>query len=336
MPKGGVARNITLRGERSPETEEVDGENQTIVDAELDSDEHQSLETEALDYVDKEKEEASEEIETPLELRAKDPQPEADYDDPEVAQASADEVLSGIEEKESAPARGDLSKLTDPGEHQLFKPELKLVAAMHGNEASSQITAVAFITDLVTNYESDPEVKSFVDSNRIHVLSTMNPDGHEIATLEILNDGPHKQDAQTGGFGRDNNDRVDLNRNFPFPQQGRAPLPARETELVMNWSEKMNFVLSLNLHNGGLLANYPYDDNYWSSKTSFALGRDKKGSYSKCDDDDVFRHLASAYANNHPTMANGKGCEDDAIGIEENPKTKSLYGVERFKGTPSF
>ena len=94
----------------------------------------------------------------------------------------------------------------------------------------------------------------------------------------------------------------------------------------------MNFVLSLNLHNGGLLANYPYDDNYWTKKTVAGLGRDKKGSYAMCDDDDVFRHLASTYANNHPTMANGKGCEDDVIGIEENPKMKNFYGVERFEG----
>jgi len=62
------------------------------------------------------------------------------------------------------------------------------------------------------------------------------------------------------------------------------------------------------------------------------LGRDKKGGYAMCDDDDVFRYLASTYANNHPTMANGKGCEDDVIGIEENPKMKDFYGVERFEG----
>jgi hypothetical protein len=395
VPKGGIARNITLRKRRSEEIEKSEPfelqEESTDANSDLektDSDDPSSEKAEAaLDLGAEDPKTAAEDVsqeeaETPLDLRAKDPEPAPeDESDTEVnAMDQESDSLSVTDEKAS---KVDLSKLTDlefnpfkhrthseltdylrkltekyssisklysigksmgnrdlwvvevsnkPGEHQLFKPELKLVSAMHGNEASSQTTAVSFITDLVTKYEVDEEVKRFVDSHRIHVLSTMNPDGHEIATNEVINDGPRKKDAQTGGYGRDNNDGVDLNRNFPYPNQGRAPLPAREAELVMNWSQRMNFVLSLNLHNGGLLANYPYDDNYWTKKTISGIGRDKKGSYAMCDDDDVFRHLASTYANNHPTMANGKGCEDDVIGIEENPQMKNFYGVERFEG----
>ena len=68
----------------------------------------------------------------------------------------------------------------------------------------------------------------------------------------------------------------------------------------MTWINDIPFVLSANLHGGSLVANYPYDDNV-----------ELKDKYSRSPDDDIFRHLALAYATNHATMWKGRPyCRD--------------------------
>ena len=79
--------------------------------------------------------------------------------------------------------------------------------------------------------------------------------------------------------GRENANRVDLNRNFP-DQFAKPTDPLQpETKAVMAWLKQIPFVLSANLHGGSLVANYPYDNH--------AGGNNAR--YSECPDDDVFR-----------------------------------------------
>ena len=49
--------------------------------------------------------------------------------------------------------------------------------------------------------------------------------------------------------------------------ENSAPIQP-ETAVVMQWIKDMQFVLSANLHDGQVLANYPYDNygEYWVSK----------------------------------------------------------------------
>lgn len=54
----------------------------------------------------------------------------------------------------------------------------------------------------------------------------------------------------------------------------------------MDWILSEHFILSANLHNGALVANYPYDDN-----------PDLMLRESKSPDDPLFKHLAQTYAN---------------------------------------
>ncbi|XP_033111584.1 carboxypeptidase D-like [Anneissia japonica] len=173
------------------------------------------------------------------------------------------------------------------GFHEPGEPEFKYVGNMHGNEVVGREMLLLIIQYLCENYQRLPEITSLVDNTRIHIMPTMNPDGHEIA---FADDG-------TDLVGRENANKIDLNRNFPdqFGKTTGAPQP--ETLAMIRWMQSYPFVLSANLHGGSLVANYPFDDNRNSSQT-----------YSKCPDDAVFRQISKAYSFAHPTMHLGHPC----------------------------
>ena len=177
----------------------------------------------------------------------------------------------------------------NPGTHEIGEPEFKYVANMHGNEVTGRETLLYLMQYLCNNYASNETVKSLVDSTRIHLLPSMNPDGYSTA-----------QEGDYGGIiGRRNANGVDLNRNFPdrFNRQSSSIQP--ETQAIINWLQNYPFVLSANIHNGALVANYPYDNS-----------ADRRNVYTTCPDDDVFRQLALSYSRAHPVMHLGQAaCE---------------------------
>ena len=184
----------------------------------------------------------------------------------------------------------------NPGVHEPGEPEFKYVANMHGNEVTGRECLLHLVEYLCTKYGNDPEVTRLVDSTRIHIFPTMNPDGYTRA---------HEGDKY-GVRGRSNADGIDLNRNFPdrfgITQHSRAP----ETEAMLKWIEDYPFVLSINFHNGALVANYPYDN----SKSGRSV-------YTISPDDDIFRQLALTYSKAHPTMHLGKPCPGDQDGFRD-------------------
>ena len=89
---------------------------------------------------------------------------------------------------------------------------------------------------------------------------------------------------------------------------------------MMKWIANGSFVLSVNLHGGALVANYPYDNSPGG-----------KDIYTKTPDDSLFRHLTSVYADTHPTMHFGNGCieaPDETFdhGITNGAKWYSVSG----------
>jgi len=132
--------------------------------------------------------------------------------------------------------------------------------------------------------------------------------------------------------GRANANGVDLNRNFPnldefiyeynhFANHRNNHLDIEtflslttgsdchdnpyqpETVTVAFWIMQEPFVLSANLHNGDLVANYPYDDSENHVKA-----------YSPSPDDPLFQQLAESYSYSHTKMSkSAKPCSTEVF-----------------------
>lgn len=177
----------------------------------------------------------------------------------------------------------------NPKNHEHGEPEFKYIANMHGNEVVGRELLLNLIEYLCRNYGTDPEVTQLVNSTRIHIMPSMNPDGYDAAI-----EGDVK-----GYKGRNNSNNFDLNRNFPDQFVTITEPRQPETIAVMNWLKSIPFVLSANLHGGSLVVNYPYDDD-----------RDGTSHYSQSPDDKVFQQLSRAYSQENPLMHNGHPCEE--------------------------
>lgn len=94
----------------------------------------------------------------------------------------------------------------NPGKHSPEKPEVKYVGNMHGNEVVGKEMLLLLLRYLCENYGTDKRVTRIVETVRLHVLPSMNPDGYEISEVG---------DGVTNAKGRANAKGVDLNRNFP-------------------------------------------------------------------------------------------------------------------------
>jgi hypothetical protein len=180
---------------------------------------------------------------------------------------------------------------------------------MHGNEVVGRELVLKLADYLCEQYRAkDPEVRRLVNTTRIHLMYSMNPDGYERAYAM-------RESGGDAGWlqGRGNANGVDLNRNFPdldslyyyFEQRG-VPRYSHlldffgddgphepEVRAVARWILSTPFVLSANLHEGDLVANYPFD-----------LSRvDGQNQYARSPDDVTFRALALSYSTKHAHMA---------------------------------
>nr|CFW94241.1 Eka-PI kinase protein [Euperipatoides kanangrensis] len=178
-----------------------------------------------------------------------------------------------------------------PDKHVLGRPEVKYVANMHGNEAVGKELMLHFILHLASNYGQDQEITKLLNTTRIHLVPSMNPDGFENANK-----------ACNGRFGRENANLVDLNRNFPDQFGGSNQVIQPEVQAIINWLKLIPFVLSANFHGGAMVASYPYD-SYASNKNN------NQPKYSVAPDDVVFKYLALIYSKNHKVMGIQPTCK---------------------------
>ncbi|XP_057698389.1 carboxypeptidase Z isoform X1 [Corythoichthys intestinalis] len=211
----------------------------------------------------------------------------------------------------------------NPGQHELLKPEVKLIGNMHGNEVLGRQLLIYLAQYLCSEYNfGNQRVQALINTTRIHILASMNPDGYELAAAEVeesndperINQEGHLMNGWTNG--RANAQNLDLNRNFPdlttvlyrnrrsvHYRTDHIPIPdgywfgkvAPETFAVMKWSRSIPFVQSASLHGGELVVSYPFD---------FSRHPHEEKMFSPTPDERMFKQLARTYADAHATMSN--------------------------------
>uniref|UniRef100_A0A3Q2UUS6 Carboxypeptidase Z n=1 Tax=Haplochromis burtoni TaxID=8153 RepID=A0A3Q2UUS6_HAPBU len=156
----------------------------------------------------------------------------------------------------------------NPGEHELLEPEVKYIGNMRGNEVLGRQLLIYLAQHLCSEYLLGNErIQTLINTTRIHILPSMNPDGYELAVSGVSdNNYDFEQEDQrydSWNIGRNNAQNIDLNRNFP---------------------DLTSIVYSRRRQKGYRTDHIPIPDYYWFGK--------------------VFKFIAATYANAHETMSN--------------------------------
>ena len=151
------------------------------------------------------------------------------------------------------------------------EPSFLYTSSMHGDELTGYVLMLRFIDDILNKYNVDIQITNLVNEIDIWINPLANPDGAYAGG-----------NNNVWGATRSNANFIDLNRNYPDPQDGQHPdgNPWQdETLMFMGLADTINFNLSSNLHTGAVVANYPWDT--WSQLTA---------------DDNWWQHVCNEYA----------------------------------------
>ncbi|MEE4258891.1 MAG: M14 family zinc carboxypeptidase [Bacteroidales bacterium] len=133
-------------------------------------------------------------------------------------------------------------------------PEFLYTSSIHGDELTGYVVMLRLIEYLLENYGTDDQATFLVDNIDIWINPLANPDG----TFAGGNNSVY-------GATRGNAYGIDMNRNYPDPEDGDHPDGnAWQTETVhfMEFAEAHNFVMAANFHGGAEVVNYPWDTWY--------------------------------------------------------------------------
>ncbi|MCP4631567.1 MAG: T9SS type A sorting domain-containing protein [candidate division Zixibacteria bacterium] len=147
-------------------------------------------------------------------------------------------------------------KISDNVGSEEAEPEVFYTSSMHGDETTGYPMMISLIEYLLTNYGSDPQATNLVNNLEIYINPLANPDGTYAGGNNTV-----------WGATRGNANGVDINRNFPDPEDGDHPdgnAWQPETVAMMAFAEAHSFVISANFHGGAEVVNYPWDT--WSRR----------------------------------------------------------------------
>lgn len=141
----------------------------------------------------------------------------------------------------------------------LEEPETEVfyTSTIHGDETAGFVLMLRLIDYLLTNYTTNTQISSMLNSMAIYINPLSNPDGTY-----------YGGDNTVTGAQRYNTLGVDLNRNYPDPRFGNHPdghVWQTENQAMMSFASTKHFTLSANFHGGVEVVNYPWDS--WTSTT---------------------------------------------------------------------
>ncbi|TNM90264.1 hypothetical protein fugu_004498 [Takifugu bimaculatus] len=167
----------------------------------------------------------------------------------------------------------------NPTEHEIGEPEFRFTAGLHGNEAAGREMILLLMQYLCKEYKDrNPRVQQLVEGIRIHLVPSLNPDGHEKA----FQAGSELSGWTTGHFTEDGFDifqnfpdlttvlweaedkgmvpKITPNHHIPIPQNYEdAYSISTETRAIISWMKSYPFVLGANFQGGERIVAYPYD-----------------------------------------------------------------------------
>ena len=138
------------------------------------------------------------------------------------------------------------------------EPSFLYTSSMHGDELAGYILSLRLIDYILRGYNNIPRITNLVNNIDIWINPLANPDGTYFGG-----------DQDVWSATRYNSNWVDLNRNYPDPEDGPHPdgnAYQEETNIFLGLSDTVNFSLSANMHGGAEVCNYPWDT--WSTLTS--------------------------------------------------------------------
>lgn len=195
----------------------------------------------------------------------------------------------------------------NPTEHEIGEPEFRFTASLHGNEAVGRELILLLMQYLCKEYKDrNPRAQRLVEGIRIHLVPSLNPDGHERA-FEV---GSELSSWTTGHFTEDG---FDIFQNFPdlnsilwdaedkgmvpkLTPNHHVPIPenfesnhsiALETRAIISWMKNYPFVLGANFQGGETIVAYPYDSLRFNKPAKSQQARSRKKRQYEEDNFDV-------------------------------------------------
>ena len=143
------------------------------------------------------------------------------------------------------------------------EPSFLYTSSMHGDELAGYILSLRLIDYILNGYGNNSRLTNLVNEIDIWINPLANPDGAYFG-------GNQNVWSAT----RYNANWVDLNRNYPDPEDGPHPdgnSYQTETNIFLGLADTINFTISANMHGGVEVCNYPWDtwntltadDNWW-------------------------------------------------------------------------
>jgi len=126
------------------------------------------------------------------------------------------------------------------------EPEVFYTSTMHGDETGGYVMMLRLADYLLRNYNTSSRVKNMADNLEIWINPLANPDG------------TYRTGNTMSSPTRYNANGVDLNRNFPDPEEPGI-IQQKETNDMIKFMRKHKFVISANFHAGKEVVNYPWD-----------------------------------------------------------------------------
>lgn len=152
-------------------------------------------------------------------------------------------------------------KISDNASMKEDEPVIFLNGVHHAEEVLGCEVLMELVDFLTSHYQSDSQVKRWVDNEEIWIVPVLNPDGHDLVTSTV-DTGWRKntRDNNNNGVLDLDYDGVDLNRNYDFYWEtgdsepsayfyrGPYPFSEGETQAVKELCERELPVVAVNYH----------------------------------------------------------------------------------------